>query len=67
MHNYRVRVHQLGFIGFITKADHYDDFDLTSAEPLPEFAKRLAHEGFQDPNTKRWIMPGAIMWIDPQD
>ena len=67
MRNYRVRVHQLGFIGFITKADHYDDFDLTSSEALPDFAKRLAQEGFKDPNTNRWIMPGAIMWIDPQD
>jgi hypothetical protein len=67
VHTYKVRVHQIGFVGFITKADHYDDFEVTSTESLQAFAKRLALEGFHDPNSARWIMPGAIMWVDPQD
>lgn len=64
MQQYKVRVHKLGWAGFITQADHFQDFHIPSPEPLKDFAKRLAVEGFQDSESGRWIMPGAIMWIE---
>lgn len=67
MPQYRVRVHRVGLMGFITKSDHYDDFTLQSPEPLDVFAKRLAHDGFLDENSGRWVMPGAIMWVEPRE
>ena len=67
MAQYRVRVHRVGLMGFITKSDHYDDFTLQSPEPLDVFAKRLAHDGFLDENSGRWVMPGAIMWVEPRE
>ena len=63
MKPYKVRVHKLGWAGFLTQADHYQDFHMESGEPLKDFAKRLAQEGFEDPGSSKWIMPGAIMWI----
>ena len=65
MPQYRVRVHQIGMIGFFTKADHYDDFTLSSGDTLEVFARRLARDGFLDERSGRWIMPGAIMWVEP--
>jgi hypothetical protein len=54
-------------MGFITKSDHYDDFTLESPDQLDVFAKRLAHDGFLDENSGRWVMPGAIMWVEPRE
>jgi hypothetical protein len=65
MNEYKVRVHELGWTGFITQADHYQDFRFESPEPLRDFARRLAQEGFEDTRSGKWIMPGAIMWIEP--
>jgi hypothetical protein len=64
MKQYKVRIHKLGWQGFITQADHYQDMEMESPEPLKEIAKRLAQEGFEDPDSGKWIMPGAIMWIE---
>ena len=66
MPQYRVRVHKIGLVGFFTQADHYDDFTLESPDPLDVFATRLAREGFLDERSGRWVMPGAIMWVEPQ-
>jgi hypothetical protein len=63
MNEYIVRVHQLTWAGFLTQADHYEDFRLTSHEPLDVFAKRLALEGFPETGGSKWIMPGAIMRV----
>jgi hypothetical protein len=63
MKRYKVRVHELGWRGFITQADHYEDFQMESEESLGELARRLAQEGFEAESGK-WIMPGAIMWIE---
>ena len=54
-------------MGFITKSDHYDDFTLESPDQLDVFAKRLAHDGFLAENSGRWVMPGAIMWVEPRE
>lgn len=54
-------------IGFFTKADHYDDIALSSGDTLEVFAKRLARDGFLDERSGRWIMPGAIMWVEPRE
>ncbi len=51
MQHYKVRVHELGWAGFITQADHYQDFHMESPEPLKNFAKRLAQERFEDPDS----------------
>ncbi len=64
MIRYKVRAQKLSAIGFLTQADHYKDYELNSPEPLEEFAANLALKGFFDPETERWIMPGAIVWIE---
>jgi hypothetical protein len=64
MNRYRVRAQNLGALGFVTQADHYYDFDIESSESLETFAARLAAKGFQDSKSGRWIMPGAIVWIE---
>lgn len=66
MPQYRVRVHKIGLVGFFTQADHYDDFILESPDALGVFATRLAREGFLDERSGRWVMPGAIMWVEPR-
>lgn len=60
---YKVRAKNLGAWGYFTQADHYEDFELDTAETLEELARRLASSGFAEPNGDRWIMPGAIVWI----
>ena len=67
MPQYRVRVHEIGLMGFFTKSDHYDDFTLQSPDALDVFAKRLAREGFLEERSGRWVMPGAIMWVEARD
>jgi len=66
MHHYKVRAHVLTAFGFLTQSDHYHDYELESSEPLEAFASRLASKGFLAPNGERWIMPGAIIWIEPK-
>ena len=62
---YKVRVYKVGAMGFLTKADHYEDFRLESAAGLEEFAKGLAITGFRHPEEEaRWIMPSAIVWVE---
>jgi hypothetical protein len=64
MNRYKVRSQKLGALGFFTQADHYADFEIESNESLEVFAARLAAKGFQDSKSGRWIMPGAIVWIE---
>jgi hypothetical protein len=64
MNRYRVRAQNPRAMGFITQADHYADFDVESTESLEAFASRLAAKGFHDSSSGRWIMPGAIVWIE---
>jgi len=66
MNRYRVRAQKLGALGFITQADHYQDFEMESSESLEAIAGRLATKGFPDPGGSRWIMPGAIIWIEEE-
>jgi hypothetical protein len=67
MYRYKVRVHTLIPAGFITHAEHYEDYNLQSPEPLEGFATELAAKGFADPANKRWVMPGAIVWVESMD
>ena len=64
MNRYRIRAQHLGALGFVTQADHYQDFEVESNESLEAFAGRLAAKGFPDSKSGRWIMPGAIVWIE---
>ena len=64
MNRYRVRAQNPRALGFITQSDHYQDFEMESSETLEAFAGRLAAKGFLDPDGSRWIMPGAIVWIE---
>ena len=65
MNRYTVRAQTIGFAGFITQADHYQDYELQSSESLEDVARHLAAHGFLDPvGGRRWIMPGAIIWIE---
>lgn len=64
MNRYKVRAQNPGALGFFTQADHYVDYEMESSEPLEDFASRLATRGFPDPKNGRWIMPGAIVWIE---
>jgi hypothetical protein len=64
MNRYKVRAQNLRALGYFTQADHYHDYELDSSEPLEEFAARLAAKGFLDAKSGRWIMPGAIVWIE---
>jgi hypothetical protein len=64
MNRYKVRVQNIGALGFITQADHYQDFELESSESLEVFAGHIAAKGFLAPKGDRWIMPGAIIWIE---
>jgi hypothetical protein len=66
MNRYRVRVQNPRALGFITQSDHYRDYEIESSETLEEFAARLAAKGFPDAEDGRWVMPGAIIWIEPQ-
>ena len=63
MNRFKVRVQNPTALGFLTQADHYRDYELESAELVEDFAARLAAKGFADPDG-RWIMPGAIIWIE---
>lgn len=67
MSQYRVRIHKIGLMGFFTQSDHYDDLHLESPDALDVFAKRLAREGFLDEKSGRWVMPGAIMWVESRE
>ena len=64
MHSYKVRCQKLSALGFLTQADHYQDYEFESADSLEIFAAQLAAKGFPEPSSKRWIMPGAIIWIE---
>jgi hypothetical protein len=64
MQRYKVRTQKLSAMGFLTQADHYKDYELDSPEPIEEFAANLALKGFFDRDAERWIMPGAIVWIE---
>jgi len=64
MNRYRVRAQNPKALGFLTQADHYKDFETESMEDLEAFASRLAAKGFPDSDGTRWIMPGAIVWIE---
>jgi len=48
----------------LTQADHYEDYKIDSAESLEDFTARLAAKGFFDEDSQRWIMPGAIVWVE---
>jgi len=64
MNHYIVRAQNPRALGFFTQADHYQDFEIESSETLEAFAGRLAAKGFPDSGSGRWIMPGAIVWIE---
>ena len=64
MNRYRVRAQNPRALGFFTQSDHDQDFELESSEELEAFAGRLAVKGFADSGSGRWIMPGAIVWIE---
>lgn len=64
MNKFKVRAHTVGAIGFLTQSDHYLDCDFESEEPLENFTGRMADKGFFDKQSRRWIMPGAIVWIE---
>lgn len=61
MNKFKVRVPKLGAIGFLTQADQHQDYDFETSETL---ASQLASRGFFDQGSWRWIMPGAIVWIE---
>ena len=64
MNKFKVRVYDVGAIGFFTQADGYDDHEFESELSLEDFARGLMKRGFQVRN--RWIMPGAIVWVEQQ-
>jgi hypothetical protein len=66
MNRYRVRAQNPRALGFITQSDHYQDYELESSDTLEDFAARLAAKGFRDTEGGRWVMPGAIVWIEPR-
>ena len=62
MNRYRVRAQAPRTFSMFVQ---YQDYDLESSEALEAFACRLVAKGFQDPgSSRRWIMPGAIVWIE---
>ena len=67
MNRYRVRVQNPKALGFLTQSEHYQDFELDSSETLEDLAGRLAAKGFLAPESTRWIMPGAIIWVQQKD
>jgi hypothetical protein len=66
MNRYTVRVQNPKALGFLTQADHYHDYQLESSESLEELARRLAASGFRASDSSRWVMPGAIIWIEQE-
>jgi hypothetical protein len=62
MKKYKVRVHDVTAFGAM--AQPYKDYLLQSEESLGAFAERLSAKGFMDEAKHRWIMPGAIIWIE---
>ena len=64
MNRYKVRVHKLSALGFLTQADHFEDHYLDFPDSLQTVAAHLAAKGFLDENGKRWIIPGSIAWIE---
>ena len=64
MNKFKVRAYTVGAVGFLTQADHYEDFDFETDEAIESFASRLASKGFFDEGSHRWIMPGSIVWIE---
>jgi hypothetical protein len=62
--HYRIRAQNPRALGFFTQADHYKDFEIQSNDEIEALAARLASSGFQDTESGRWIMPGAIIWIE---
>jgi hypothetical protein len=47
---------------FLTHADHFEDYNITTCENMRQLAKRLARDGFATDDGP-WIMPGAILKI----
>lgn len=64
MCRYKVRVYEGTMWSFVTQADHFMDYSIDSAESLPEIARRLAHDGFSSGDGRKWIMPGAIIFVE---
>jgi hypothetical protein len=62
---YQVRAHDATVLGFVTHSDHYKDYEFETDETMEELAARLAVKGFFDKPHNRWVMPGAIAWIQP--
>ncbi|MCU1326576.1 MAG: hypothetical protein JWN34_1946 [Bryobacterales bacterium] len=64
MNRYKIRVHKLSALGFLTQADHFEDYYLDFPGTLEAVAGHLSAKGFAAGDGKRWIMPGAIAWIE---
>lgn len=64
MKRYKIRVYVASAVGFLTQADHYEDYWLESSVPLKEFAHGLAQYGFSTNGGKKWIMPASILTVE---
>jgi hypothetical protein len=62
MKKYTVRVYVGSMWSFLTHADHFEDYNITTCENMRQLAKRLARDGFATDDGP-WIMPGAILKI----
>jgi hypothetical protein len=67
LNRFKVRAYEVGAVGFLTQADGYKDYEFTVDESLEDFAKRLSRDGFLDPERRRWIMPGSIVWVEQEN
>jgi len=64
MSKYKVRVYEVGALGFFTQADGYMDYNFTSDDSLEQFARRLSREGFAVEDGRKWICPAAIITVE---
>lgn len=62
MNHFKVRVYDVGAMGFLTQADAYHDHEFDSDQSLEEFAQGLMKNGLRVRN--KLFLPGAIVWVE---
>lgn len=64
-YTYRITVYQATIWSWLTRGDHYKEYEIESNDRFIDFAHRLAMVGFEDPkNEDHWITPGSILEIE---
>lgn len=64
MCKYKIRVYEATQWSLLTQADHFQDYYIDSELPLSDLARKLSRDGFSSGDGRKWIMPGAILFVE---